>query len=255
MKVTSAPTWNHWLKSKAEAGDTAALNLLRVQQERHDRTLGGLFSPDRTGRVAARLLQDRSRTIRPNGSVEYRAADGGAVVDHAGRITIPRNTPGACLLALEVMKEKFPGQSLALSGESAMAQTIAALAGQEGINVTFSDERLELIRTGTAQLKNIKKPQGAVQQWIESRNDQRGKISLILEHRELNGDDAGRAIFAGRRTIKDMTEVLLFEQNQQIIVKQADPTDLRQAAGWAIGLPVELVGTGHVKPIRKGRKK
>lgn len=255
MKVTSAQTWNDWLKSKAEAGDPAALNLLRVQQERHDRTLGGLFSPDRTDRVAARLLQDKSRTIRPNGSVEYRAADGGTVVDHAGRITIPRNTPGACLLALEVMKEKFPGQSLALSGESAMAQTIAALAGQEGINVTFSDERLELIRTGTAQLKNIKKPLDGVRQWIESRNDQRGKISLILEHRELKGDDAGRAIFAGRRTMKDMTEVLLFEQNQQIIVKMADTEDLQQAAGWAIGLPVELVGTGHVKPISKGRKK
>lgn len=255
MKATSALTWNDWLKSKAEVGDTAALNLLRVQQERHNRTLGGLFSQDRTGQVAARLLQDKKRTIRPNGSVEFRAADGGTVVDHACRITIPRNTPGACLLALEAIKEKFPGQSLALSGENAMAQTIAALAGQEGINITFSDERLELIRTGTAQIKNIKKPPDGVRQWIASRNDHRDKISPILEYREINGDDAGRAIFAGRRTMKDMTEVLLFEQNQQVLVKQANSADLQQATGWAIGLPVDLGGNGHIKPIRKGRNK
>ncbi len=255
IATTKAPAWNDWLTARAQAGDSSALAFMRARQNRNDKALGGLFSVDRAATVAARLLQDRSRTVRPNGSVEYRAADGGRVIDHAGRITMPENTPGACLIALEVMEVRFPGQALAMNGDNALAQTMAALAGKNGVGVTFADPRLEVIRAGTARLNTAKAPAEGMAEWIANRNHQRAKISSILEHRAIKSDDSGAAKFAGRRQLEDKTMVLLFEQNQKIIVKSADAKEQAAAAAWSIGQAVTLHGMGSVRAATKGRRK
>lgn len=257
MSQTSMPAWNDWLVLQAQAGNEDALGVLRSRQDRHARSLGQLFTPDRAERAADRLLSDLQPEVRPNGTVAYKAKDGGVVLDRGGNITVPRDTPGACLVALEVMEAKFPGQPLALDGENVMAQTMAALAGTRGTGVIFADPKLEAIRLGAGRVTPQMTQPEVIEDFIEARQKSADKISSILDHREWVSDDVGAAIFAGRRNMSDQTQVVLLQRGDEMLVKPVDEATAEQIETWKIGQPVEIDAAGNlkVKAPRKGRKR
>lgn len=250
LAATKMPSWNDWLIGKAQVGDTEALALL---QRRDSTNRAATNITDQHGPKATRLLISHNHSVRPNGTVEYRASDGGLVLDRAGAITIPKNTPGACLLAVRVMETKFSGHALKLSGQSDIAQALAVIAGREGSAITFADPKLEAMRQTAARSEAAAQQPAGVADWIAERNKARHKISSILEHRPLKSDDVGAAIYAGRRTMKDRESVLLFEKGNQLLVKRASTSEVAEAASWRVGQPVILAGLERVQAAAKGR--
>ena len=89
------------------------------------------------------VYQHLRPTVRRDGRVIYRVADGGVVSDDARTVRVSQVTAGAAFLALSLAADRFGHRPLVVQGTSEFRTQVAILAGVERLNVTFADGALE----------------------------------------------------------------------------------------------------------------
>ncbi|MDE8345413.1 MAG: relaxase/mobilization nuclease domain-containing protein [Acidocella sp.] len=149
-KATTLPTWNQWLMQRAERGGVDALDVLRAREERAERMRGELLTAERAEKAKTRIMESLRPQAQHDGTMAYRTADGGLVLDRTSHVKAEKATAGAALVALSLAAERFEGQPLDVQGSDQFRQDVARLAGMHGINVRFSDPTLEIARQAMA---------------------------------------------------------------------------------------------------------
>jgi hypothetical protein len=140
------PNWNEWLMQHAEAGDGDALAVLRSRSEREERMRGDLLTAERAERAKMTIMESLKPQARKDGTMAYRTADGGLVLDRASHVQAATATAGAALVALSLAAERFEGQVLDVRGTEQFRRDVAQLAAMHKIRVTFADPAMETIR-------------------------------------------------------------------------------------------------------------
>lgn len=85
----------------------------------------------------------------------------------------------------------------------------------------------------------------AVDEWIESRNKTREKIYSLEYHRRWSSDDAGTAVYGGRRGMADGSEVVLLKRGDEMLVLPVTERVAAKASRWKVGQPVTVDGRGR----------
>ena len=135
--------WQTWLESRAAAGDTEALKLLRSRQQRAARLEADVLGA--TDATAAKTIihMHLHPAVRRSGAVIYRVKDGGMVADEATHIRVAQPTTAASFLALTLAVERFGTKPLVVRGSDSFRNQVAELAGLQGMGVSFADGSLE----------------------------------------------------------------------------------------------------------------
>jgi hypothetical protein len=278
-QTTRLPTWNQWLMQRAEGGDVEALGVLRAREARAEQLRGDLLTAARAEQAKTRIMESLKPQARSDGTLAYRTADGGLVLERTTHVKAEKATAGAALVALTLAAERFAGQPLAVQGSEPFRQDVARLAGVHRVQVVLADPRLEAVRqaatapempaarpeqqaragqraAGPPQARNTSEPESlAAQRWIENRNAQRGTISSIPYHRLWTPQDAGRATYAGRRKMEDASEVLLLERKDEMLVKPAGARVVAKASRWSVGQSVTLDARGRFIAKTEGHER
>ncbi|ECS2986241.1 hypothetical protein A3Y22_22475 [Salmonella enterica subsp. enterica serovar Reading] len=271
-KSTVMPSWADWLARQAEQGNPDALDVLRSRAEREEKLRGDLLTAKNADRAKAVLLKALKPATRRDGTVSYRTADGGMVIDRKSHVQAQKATTGAALIALTLAAEKFDGQPLIVEGTDQFKKEVAQLAAMHRLNVVFADPVMEQAKQQAAIAREAEQPKPAqrnqsrvdkapkeesraasatteppksVTDWIEKRNKSRDKISSIDYHRVWQQTDAGRATYQGRRKMEDGTEVLLLKRGDEMLVKPAGPRVVAKASKFKVGQPVVLDARGR----------
>lgn len=264
--------WNDWLMRRAEAGDAEAVAVLRSRAEREERMRGDLLTAERAARARTVIMDSLKPQARKDGTMAYRTADGGLVLDRASHVQAARATAGAALVALTLAAERFEGQALDVRGTEQFRRDVAELAALHKIRVTFADPAMEARRQAAmpaalppAALHPAERPQAPPQsgeavspvilQWIDKRNSDRGKISSICYNRIWTSADAGAAIYQGRRRMTDGSEVLLLQRGTDMLVKPAGPRVVAKASRWRVGQAILVDARGRFIDNSKGQGK
>jgi len=142
----SLPTWNEWLIGRAEAGDVDALAVLRARADREEKMRGDLLTAERAERAKTVIMDSLKAQARKDGTMAYRTADGGLVLDRATHVQAEKATAGAALVALSLAAERFEGQPLDVRGTEQFRRDVAQLAAMHKIRVTFADPTMETAR-------------------------------------------------------------------------------------------------------------
>lgn len=279
--ATALPIWNDWLMRRAESGDTDALAVLRSRAERAERLRGDLLTAERADRARAAVMEAVKPTARKDGTMSYRTADGGVVLDRATHVQAERATAGAALVALSLAAERFAGQALDVRGSDQFRRDVARLAALHKIPVVFADPAMEALRQSEAQALTAQTPRTtperpqtppaepgrpgagqsrppesvspAILEWIEKRNSDRARISSINYNRLWTPADAGAAIYQGRRRMEDGSEVIVLARGNETLVKPAGPRVVAKASRWRVGQSVSLDARGRfIDPKGKG---
>lgn len=283
------PNWNEWLMQRAEAGDVDALEVLRSRAEREQRMRGELLTAEQAERAKSTIMKSLKPQARKDGTMAYRTADGGLVLDRATHVQAQHATAGAALVALSLAAERFEGQALDVRGTEQFRRDVAQLAAMHKIRVTFVDPAMEAIRQAAMQMPAVPErpeqlqggraeqgrpmaPDGpktrpeatqrpaesvspAILRWIEKRNSDRSKISSIDYNRLWTPSDAGTAIYQGRRRMEDGSEVLLLKRGDEMLVKPAGPRVVAKASRWRVGRTVTVDARGRFIDNTKGHER
>ncbi|MCB9943490.1 MAG: hypothetical protein H6851_07710 [Geminicoccaceae bacterium] len=227
---TSLPNWNTWLMQQAEAGSADALAVLRAHVEREERMRGDLLTAERAEKAKIHIMESLKPQARKDGTMAYRTADGGLVLDRANHVKAERATAGAALVALSLAVERFEGQALDAQGTEQFRHDVAKLAGMHHVDVTFTDPAMEALREGFALSKKAAAATGpaavgnpTIVRWIDARNSHQGSAPTTPRNRLWTPDDVGRATYQGRRRMEDGSEVLLLKRGDEILVKPSGP--------------------------------
>lgn len=137
------PTWQGYLEREAVQGNEAALAALRDRMQRRMRMESQLLGAQDADEARHIVYQHLRPSVRRNGRMIYRTADGGLVSDEARNVRVNQVTAGAAFLALSLAKDRFGHRPLIVQGTDEFRVTVATLAGIEGVNVTFADVTLE----------------------------------------------------------------------------------------------------------------
>jgi len=137
------PSWQAYLENEAAKGNEAALIALRGRMQRRTQMEAQLLHAEDAGEARQIVYQHLRPTVRRDGRVIYRVADGGVVSDEARNVRVNEVTTGAAVLALSLAAGRFGHRPLIVQGTSAFRAQVAALAGIERLNVTFADGALE----------------------------------------------------------------------------------------------------------------
>lgn len=272
---TSTPTWAEWLCRQAEAGNLDALEVLRSRELKEAQFKADLLSAESTDRAKTYILKALKPQARNDGSMSYKTADGGLVVDRASHVKAEKATTGAAMVALELASKRFEGQALIVEGSATFKQEVAQLAGLHKLNVSFADPEMERIRQSILSQKtennlvkntvhipteetlkdhkveektdeNIDKNGSlSVENFINERNKVREKLSSIDYHKLWTSEDAGSFTYEGRRKLKDGSEVLLLKRGNEIFVKPSSERVVAKASKLKVGSPVKLDARGR----------
>lgn len=150
------PNWNEWLMQCAEAGDGDALAVLRSRAEREERMRGDLLTAERAERAKTAIMESLKPQARKDGTMAYRTADGGLVLDRASHVQAATATAGAALVALSLAAERFEGQALDVRGTEQFRRDVAQLAAMHKIRVTFADPAMETTRRAAEAVQQAK---------------------------------------------------------------------------------------------------
>jgi hypothetical protein len=137
------PIWQAYLETEAAKGNEAALTALRGRMQRRTQMEAPLLQAEDAGEARQIVYQHLRPTVRRDGRVIYRVADGGAVSDDARAVRVSQVTAGAAFLALSLAADRFGHRPLVVQGTSEFRTQVATLAGIERLNVTFADGALE----------------------------------------------------------------------------------------------------------------
>jgi hypothetical protein len=137
------PTWQGYLEAAAAKGSESALASLRSRQRRIERLADEVLTAEDAGQARHIVHQHMKPAIRRDGRVIYRVTDGGVVSDEAGQVRVPQPTTAAAFLALSLAADRFGARPLIVNGTDEFRSQVAAVAGLEGVSVTFADPALE----------------------------------------------------------------------------------------------------------------
>lgn len=143
---TSLPNWKEWLMARAESGDQDALAVLRFRAEREERMRGDLLTTERAEHAKAVIMASLKPKAHKDGTMAYRTADGGLVLDRVSHVQAEQVTAGAALVALSLAAERFGGCSLDVRGTEQFRRDVVRLAALHKVKVTFSDAAMEMER-------------------------------------------------------------------------------------------------------------
>ncbi len=136
-------TWVSFLQARAQAGDKEALEALRASGAPGAKTAAAFVSAKDAASAKTILFQDLSPTVRRNGEVLYRLADGGVLTDESCRIRVDKASYQAVFAALALGAQRFPGQALAIEGTPAFKKQAVEAAAAFKLDIAFSDRILE----------------------------------------------------------------------------------------------------------------
>lgn len=257
-------TWQTWLAAKANAGDADALAVLRSREERELRITRDMLTAKDTAAAKQIVMQNLAPQARKDGSVVYRTADGGMVIDRQKSVQAQKATTGAAFIALTLAAERFQGQALIVEGTDEFRAEVARLAGLKGVAVRFADASMEAQRQAATpapapaapqkpvapvQPKTVEKPAqtpvSAIDTYIAERNQARERISSIDYNRRWVQSDAGPAKYLGRRALSDGSEVVLLGRKGETLVKSVSSAVAAKAASWKVGRAVTVDARGR----------
>jgi len=155
-------TWPEFLLDLARGGDERALAVIR-HRTRYSRaaasgdSLSAVQAADDSKHV---ILPTADAHVEKGGDVVYRLKDGGVVVDGPASVRVLRGSCGAMSLALVLAQERFANQRLVIDGTETFGAWAAHAAGEQGLDVSFADERFERLRqaAGSASEKARRQP-------------------------------------------------------------------------------------------------
>jgi len=150
-----AQTWDEYLISRAEEGNTEALAVLR-RRKRYRRQISEALLTVESFEEAKDVIKAHFKpTVLSNGKVIYRAKDGGVVSDEATVIRVPTVTEGAVLLALSLADERFHGKAVVVEGTDEFKFEVMRLSALEGLSIRFVDPVLEKGRQRHVRAKEL----------------------------------------------------------------------------------------------------
>jgi hypothetical protein len=154
MAATATLSWAFWLAHQAENGNSEALAVLRSMEGQN--SIGNTLSP--SGQIAGKngILTKLHPRIDKNGRAIYRTADGGVVIDRKNQVQSYKTTSESTLIALELASKRFIGKALIVEGQEEFKREVARLAGQQGLQVRFSDPAMEKTRQASLKPKRGK---------------------------------------------------------------------------------------------------
>lgn len=245
--------WQEWLVDQASAGDAKALDALRSKARRPKKGAEkSAFVGGDQGQIFTRL----EPKVQANGDVLY-SVHGAQIRDTGEQLKLDAEQGGDLAAAVRLAREKY-GDHLTVEGDAKFKAAVVEAAVLSGQAVTFSDPEMERRREVLEQMKAAeqegeqaqeqeKAQEKQIQEWIEKRNETRGKTCDILEHKRFTENDTGAAIYKGSRKISDGLTVGLYEKSGVMLVS---PLTERQAARFkrqAVGSTVTLNKRGHVQ--------
>lgn len=217
-KSTVMPVWADWLARQAESGNPDALDVLRSRAEREEKMRGDLLTVQNADRAKAVFLKTLKPSTRRDGTVSYRTADGGIVIDRKSHIQAQKATTGAALIALTLAAEKFDGQPLIVEGTDQFKRDVAQLAGLHRLKVVFADPAMDQTRQqaeAERETAQTKAQEAGFSRLVEHglapyENNSRSRESYFValendkgEPRTIWGVDLERAITASRAELGD----------------------------------------------------
>jgi len=149
-------TWDQYLASRAEEGDTEALRILRKRKTYRQEIAQTLLTIDSFEEAMDVIKTQFKPTVLRNGKVIYRAQDGGVVSDEATAIAVPEVTEASTLLALSLADERFNGKPVVVEGSTEFKLLVAKLSAIKGLSLRFADPVLEKDRQRHVRVKELK---------------------------------------------------------------------------------------------------
>jgi prophage tail gpP-like protein len=117
---------------------------------------GDLLTAERADRAKTFIMDSLKPQARKDGTVAYRTADGGLVLDRASHVQAATATAGAALVALSLAAERFEGQTLDVRGTEQFRRDVAKFASMHKIRVTFADPAMETARRAAEAIQEVK---------------------------------------------------------------------------------------------------
>lgn len=257
-KQNPTPAWQAWLAHRADAGDEAALAVLRSRERKRERFVADWL---RAGDVnAARDVIYKSMNPKTDkaGVVHYEVGDGGTVKDGRDGVRVDQRSDAADFLALLLAADKFAGQALIVEGTDQFKADVARIAGEKDMAVVFADaemeQRRQAARPAEKPTKTAAVERNAIDTFIESRNEMREKIATIGYHRKWAPEDAGEAIYQGRRRLADGSEAVLLQRGETVLVMPASSAQAAKASTWSVGSKVNTDARGRFVQMAKTAK-
>ena len=248
-------TWPEYLVDLARAGDERALAVIRCRASRSRAGEKGDALSAAEGFDAQHIIIPTSDAqVAKNGEVVYRLKDGGVVIDGPTSVRVLHNSNGAMALALVLAQERFTNQRLVIEGTETFGSMAAHTAGEQGLDVSFADERLERLRQAAGLGSGKARGQVDIESYILARNKLHGKLTGVPEHRRWTAADEGTVLYRGRRRFQDGTEAVLLQRGQLMLVMPVSAAQAAKAAGWRLGASVDVDSRGRFVSSSRGRR-
>lgn len=133
------PTWQGYLQAAAERGDESALAVLRSRDARQRRLAANLLTAADAHAARQIVFAHLTPRARKNGTMVYHLEDGGVVADETRQVRVEQVTAGACILALLLANERFPGQPLIIEGTDEFKGQVMQVAARFGLASRLAD--------------------------------------------------------------------------------------------------------------------
>lgn len=222
-----ALTWDSFLQSKAQTGNSDALSLLRRKaQINHAPTRNWVHQSIKKPDIVPLILPSQPYQVDLRGNVHYTAADGGSVIDKANGIEVNKITQEAASIALKLAASRFAGRPLDVSGEESFKQSLITCVITEGLDIHFADPEMEQECQEKQTIFHDKSLAAVSTQallaYVDARNGLRERIPTIKPHRPWRAEDSGEFIYQGTRKLADGSEAIILEKEGIMLVKPVD---------------------------------
>jgi len=252
------PTWAAFLQTRAEAGDTEALQALRRRARSSERTRTHSIHAEHAASVPGPMLDEIQPRARKNGDLVYSMADGGVVIDAAQHLRVETVSNEAVALAVKLSAARFPGQRLLVEGSKDFGLRLARAARQQGTAVTFADQALESERC-PSKIPNADRvivQRSVTQAFVDEQNHLRSRDSSLDFFQAWSPSNRGTVIYAGLHRLTEGSPVLLLKRNETMLVLQVSEDQANDAARWAVGTMLEVQEDGNLRlPRQRGRSR
>ncbi|WGO96399.1 relaxase/mobilization nuclease domain-containing protein (plasmid) [Pseudomonas viciae] len=251
------PTWQEFCQQEADKGNAVAQSVLRSRAYRQARMAGDLLTAEDAEEARSIVFQHlKPRTMR-NGSTVYQVEDGGVVSDERQAVRVKELTAGASFLALALADERFKGRRLIVEGSEEFKSQVVSHAALKGLDVRFADPAMEAERNRLVETRAPDAPTSstALEQLVAERNSKREKISSIDYHRAWSPADAGKAVYLGRRKLKDGSEAVLLKRGDVVLVKGISSVQAAKASRWKVGQVVHMDARGRFIDSTRTKKR
>jgi len=159
QRVPVMDQYRDFLAEKAQAGDEQALAELRRQRPekiepvtKHEAKIEGTEAPAKQEREPIHRTQALTYQVHRNGDVTYQRAGQDVLRDEARSVQMLQTDDKTIETGLRLAQQKF-GRKLALSGPLEFQEKAARIAAEAGLQVEFTDGRLNrIMRERTAEL-------------------------------------------------------------------------------------------------------